>query len=88
MLRSEDHGEEAGYEQEEQSSQQREDALAASASIRSMDGSFDAEGSSKAKVWPELVSMCACRAPSGGHIVWVRPMLPVVLRTGPVQGAI
>ncbi|CAL5224199.1 g6842 [Coccomyxa viridis] len=49
MLRSADHSEEEGYEQEEQSSQQREDALAASASVSSMDGDQNAEGSSKAK---------------------------------------
>lgn len=50
MLRSADHSEEEGYEQEEQSSQQREDVLAASASVSSMDGDQNAEGSSKAKV--------------------------------------
>lgn len=63
MLRSEDRSEEEGYEQEEQSSQQGENALAASASPHSMDGSDNAKGTSKAKVGPDSSTVHACRAP-------------------------
>ena len=76
MLRFEDHSEEAGYGQEEQSSQQREDELAASASMRSMDGSYDAEGSSKAQVCPHRASVCTCGAPHESiQLLWVRSSL-------------
>ena len=63
MLRSEDHSEEEGYEQEEQLSQQRENALAASASPHSTDGSSDAEGTNKAKARPRTCTVQACSAP-------------------------
>ena len=56
MLRSEDPSEEEGYEREEQSSAQREDALAASATAQSMDGSSRAREISKAKVGQDVVS--------------------------------
>ena len=56
MLRSKDHSEEEGYEQEEQSSKQRESAFAASASVRSMDDDGVAERGSKAQVGQDLAS--------------------------------
>ncbi len=49
MLRSEDHSEEEGYEQEERSSAEHENSLASS-STHSVVGGLDAGAKSKAKV--------------------------------------
>lgn len=57
MLRSEDHSEEEGYEQEAKTSQDRENSFAASASVQSMGGSQD---ESKAKAPTQCVCDDAC----------------------------
>ena len=57
MLRSVDPSEEEGYEREENSFAWREDALAASATAHSMDGSSKTEGTSKAKVGQIIISL-------------------------------
>ena len=49
MLRSEDHSEEEGYEQEERSSDERENSLASSSTHSGADG-LDAGAKSKIKV--------------------------------------